>query len=140
MGSSAKAQGSHRCQPLGMLGPRFAQPPFSIWSALTEERFATWGSRLVWWAQLLGRAGLCPGHRHPAQLNLQAQMTTVPREGSQPQGAPSPDTLATGTKDGAGGALLKARTDWSQRGGVLWADMLRAGGLRGDCHHQKQKS
>lgn len=110
MGSSANAQGSHRCQPLGMLGPRFAQPPFSIWSALTEG-FATWGSRLMWWAQLLGRAGLCPGHRHPAQLNLQAQMTTVPREGSQPQGAPSPDTLATGTKDGSGGGGLTEGQD-----------------------------
>ena len=69
-------------QPLGMLGSRFAQPPFSPWSALTEECFATWGSQRVWWAQLLGRAGLCPGHRHPAQLNLQAQVTTEPRRGA----------------------------------------------------------
>ena len=66
MGSCANAQVSHRCQPLGMLGSRCAQPPFSPWSALTEDRFATWGSQRVWWAQLLGRAGLCPGHRHPS--------------------------------------------------------------------------
>ena len=59
---------------------------------------------------------------HPAQLNLQAQVATEPRKGSQSQGALSPDALATGTKDGGGGCLPKARTDWAQRGGVLWAD------------------
>lgn len=42
-------------------------------SALTKEHFAIWGSRRLWWARLLGRAGLCPSHRYSAQLILQAK-------------------------------------------------------------------
>lgn len=44
------------------------------------------------------------------------------QEGEPAQEDPTPDALATGTKDG--GHSPKARTDWSQGGRVLWAEML----------------
>ena len=116
----------------GDVGPQVCAAPLLALSAVTKEYFATWGSQLVWWAQPLGRAGLCPGHRHPAQLNLQAQVTTEPRDGSQSR---EPRLLMPGHRHQGRWGVPQRRPgltgpgEEGSSGQICWALVARGGTL-----------